>query len=99
MRETLPLPPTTGRVKNKEGSDLTVARHRRATPAKPVRIPVVAITDAHPRSAHLVTDEAFTAGCRAGRYLAACGAEVLTASLTTPERSHCKSCARWRAAQ
>ncbi|MGH3939919.1 MAG: hypothetical protein ACRDTG_15070 [Pseudonocardiaceae bacterium] len=76
-----------------------MARHRRTTPAKPTRVPVVAITDAHTHSAHLITDEAFAAGCRAGRYLATCGAEVLTASLTTPERGYCESCTRWRAAQ
>ncbi|MGH3939921.1 MAG: hypothetical protein ACRDTG_15080 [Pseudonocardiaceae bacterium] len=76
-----------------------MARHRRTTPAKPVRIPVLAITDARTRSAHLITDEAFTAGCRAGRYLAACGADVLAASLTTPECDYCDSCTRWRAVQ
>ncbi|MGQ0777300.1 MAG: hypothetical protein ACT4NY_23275 [Pseudonocardiales bacterium] len=76
-----------------------MARHRRTTQAKPVRVLVVAITDTRTRSAHLITDEAFAAGCRAGRYVAACGAEVFTASLTTPERGYCESCTRWRAAQ
>lgn len=79
-----------------------MARHRRTTPAKPakpVRLPVVAIADARTRRAHLITDEAFTSGCRTGRYVAACGTEVLAASLTTPECGYCEPCTRWRAAR
>ncbi|MGH3939516.1 MAG: hypothetical protein ACRDTG_12975 [Pseudonocardiaceae bacterium] len=42
---------------------------------------------------HLVSEEAMTAGRLAGCYLAVCGNPVLAASLTTPERSSCRSCA------
>lgn len=45
---------------------------------------------------HLVTDEAMTAGHRTGRYLALCGQQVLTASLTAPERTYCRTCAQRR---
>jgi hypothetical protein len=48
-------------------------------------------------TAHLVTEEAMAAGRPAGRYRAACGSEVLAASLTTPERGYCRSCRRGRA--
>lgn len=48
-------------------------------------------------TAHLVTEHAMAAGRRAGRYAAVCGAEVLAASLTAVERSHCRSCANRRA--
>lgn len=41
---------------------------------------------------HLVSDEAMAAGRRAGRYVAACGAEVIAASLTAPEFSRCRRC-------
>jgi len=43
--------------------------------------------------AHLVTDDASTAGRRSGRYKALCGAVVLAASLTTPDRGRCAVCA------
>ncbi|MGH3912459.1 MAG: hypothetical protein ACRDTC_03460 [Pseudonocardiaceae bacterium] len=42
---------------------------------------------------HLVTEEAMAAGRPTGCYLAVCGSPVLAASLTTPERSSCRSCA------
>jgi hypothetical protein len=42
---------------------------------------------------HLVTDESVVAHRHAGRYLAVCGAQVLEASLTTPERQRCRLCA------
>jgi hypothetical protein len=44
-----------------------------------------------------VTDEAIAAGRRAGSYVARCGAVVLAASLTMPERGQCRFCALWRA--
>lgn len=57
---------------------------------------VIEMTDARTLRAHLVTDDAFTAGrADAGRYVAACGVVVLPASLTTPETSYCASCAYW----
>ncbi len=46
---------------------------------------LLAVTDAG-GIAHLVTDDATAAG----RYLAACGTEVLAASLTTSESGHCR---------
>jgi hypothetical protein len=55
------------------------------------------MTDARTGVAHLVTDDAAAAGRRAGRYRAMCGADVLAASLTTPESGYCRSCAHWRA--
>lgn len=42
---------------------------------------------------HLVTEEAMAAGRLAGCYRAVCGSAVLAASLTTPERGSCRSCA------
>jgi hypothetical protein len=53
---------------------------------------VTAVTDARTHRAHLVTDEASTAGRRSGRYKALCGAIVLAASLTTPDRGRCDVC-------
>jgi hypothetical protein len=53
----------------------------------------IAMTDATTGTAHLVTDESVAAGRRAdGRYVAVCGAQVLAASLTMPERGQCQSC-------
>jgi hypothetical protein len=46
---------------------------------------------------HLVTDAVMAAGRRAGRYAAACGAEVLAASRTAPESSRCQRCRAVRA--
>ncbi|MGH3908205.1 MAG: hypothetical protein ACRDTE_29090 [Pseudonocardiaceae bacterium] len=51
-----------------------------------------AITDARTGGAHLVTEDAITAGRRTGHYLAACGTEVLPASLTTEADTFCLSC-------
>jgi hypothetical protein len=53
------------------------------------------MTDATTGTAHLVTDESVAAGHRAGGiYVAVCGAQVLAASLTMPERDQCQSCTR-----
>ncbi len=62
--------------------------------AEPHLIP---LTDVRTGGAHLVTHEAAAAGRPAGRYRAVCGAIVLAASLTTPERASCRACERWRA--
>lgn len=69
--------------------------HKRKRPAAAVEMTrVIAMTDARTRCAHLVTDAAAAAGrADAGRYVACCGDVVLAASLTTPESSHCDSCA------
>lgn len=53
------------------------------------------MTEVHTRSVHLMTDDAAVAGRRVGRYVAICGAEVLAASLATPESGYCRSCVRW----
>lgn len=55
---------------------------------------VLPMTDARTGEAHLVTEDAVIAARRAGGYPAVCGVEVLAASLTTPERGYCPSCAR-----
>jgi hypothetical protein len=39
-----------------------------------------------------LTDEAFAAGRRDGRYLALCGVDVLPAPLTAAEAHHCSGC-------
>lgn len=54
---------------------------------------VIAVTnDAGPT--HLVTEDRFTTGCRSGRFVALCGAQMLAASLTTEERERCSRCVR-----
>jgi hypothetical protein len=55
----------------------------------------IAFADGPTGIAHRVTDAAFAAGRRAeGRYVALCGAQVLTVSLTAPARFHCPACER-----
>lgn len=49
----------------------------------------VTLTEAGTGAAHLVTDEAMTAGLRSGRYPTVCGAQVLPASLTVPASGRC----------
>lgn len=56
---------------------------------------LLTITDAQ-GIAHLVTGESLAAGHRAGQYLAMCGQQVLTASVTTPERKRCQVCTQRR---
>jgi hypothetical protein len=59
--------------------------------------PVIAMTDARTRRAHLVVDAAVAVGrADAGRYVTLCGVVVLAASLTTPEASYYASCTYWR---
>ncbi|MDQ3153273.1 MAG: hypothetical protein M3R63_16680, partial [Actinomycetota bacterium] len=65
----------------------TVVAMIAATPPK-----VTDVTDARTHRSHLVTDDASTAGRRSGRYEALCGAIVLAASLTTPDRDRCDVC-------
>ncbi len=63
------------------------------TPVDTAPLRLIAMTDATTGTAHLVTDESVAAGRRAGgRYVAVCGAQVLAASLTMPERDQCQSC-------
>jgi hypothetical protein len=77
-----------------------MAGRRRGITTRSARTPVVTaplrpivMTDATTGTAHLVTDESVAAGRRAGgRYVAVCGAQVLAASLTMPERDQCQSC-------
>lgn len=56
---------------------------------------LLAVTDAEGIE-HLVTDVAMVAGRRAGRYVAACGADVIAASLTAPEFGRCRACRQQR---
>lgn len=56
--------------------------------------PLYSVTDAATLGAHWVAESAFIAGRRHGIYQTVCGAEVLTASLTAPERVYCKPCTR-----
>ncbi|MGH3914769.1 MAG: hypothetical protein ACRDTC_15375 [Pseudonocardiaceae bacterium] len=63
------------------------------------RVRVVAVTDAHTHQAHLMTDDAAMAGRHTGCYRTVCGELVSVASLTTPERDHCRRCEQWRAAR
>jgi hypothetical protein len=52
------------------------------------------MVDAETSVEHLITDESAVAHRHAGRYLAVCGAQVLAASLTAPQRSRCPACTR-----
>jgi hypothetical protein len=54
----------------------------------------IRIVDARTSMEHLITDESVAAHRHAGRYLAVCGAQVLAASLTAPQRSRCPACTR-----
>ncbi len=58
----------------------------------PLKLALTAVTDARTHRAHLVTDDASAAGRPSGRYKALCGAIVLAASLTTPDRGQCDTC-------
>jgi hypothetical protein len=77
-----------------------MAGRRRSVTTRSARTPVVtapprsiAMVDATTGTEHRVTDESVAAGRRAGgRYVAVCGAQVLAASLTMPERDQCQSC-------
>ena len=77
-----------------------MAGTRCSVTTRSTRIPVVtapprpiAMTDATTGTEHRVTGESVAAGCRVGgRYVAVCGARVLAASLTMPERDQCQSC-------
>jgi hypothetical protein len=70
-------------------------KHRRGaahTPA-PTRAPRhIGIVDSRTHIQHLMTHEVAAAHRHAGQYLALCGATVLAASLTTPERRRCQMC-------
>lgn len=54
---------------------------------------LVAVADAGGIT-HLVREDALRTGRHAGRFAAACGAEVLPASLSEPDRGHCGACYR-----
>jgi hypothetical protein len=73
-------------------------RHRRGAMHPPVpslhQHRPMRIVDARTSMEHLVTDESVAAHRHAGRYLAVCGAQVLAASLTAPQRSRCPACMR-----
>ena len=73
-----------------------MARHRRGgahRPAAPARARRhIRIVDARSHVQHLMTHEVAAAHRHTGSYLALCGAQVLAASLTTPERRRCVLC-------
>jgi hypothetical protein len=73
-------------------------RHRRGVTHRPMpsahQHRLIRIVDARTSMEHLVTDESVVAHRHAGRYLAVCGAQVLAASLTAPQRSWCSACTR-----
>ncbi len=75
-----------GRHRAAEGqtAQVVVPAQRRRRPA--------GIADARSQIEHLVTDEEFAAHRHAGRYLAVCGAQVLAASLSAPDRGRCRDC-------
>ena len=43
---------------------------------------------------HLVTEDRFRAGCRAGCFVAMCEAHILAAGLTVEELQRCSTCVR-----
>jgi hypothetical protein len=54
---------------------------------------VLSVVDTRSRESHLVAVDTAALHRRSGRYPALCGAEVITASLTTPAARHCRDCA------
>jgi hypothetical protein len=73
-------------------------RHRRGATHPPMpsahQHHLTGMVDAETSVEHLITDESAVAHRHAGRYLAVCGAQVLAASLTAPQRSRCPACTR-----
>jgi hypothetical protein len=73
-------------------------RHRRGAAHPPMpsahQHRPIRIVDARTSMEHLITDESVVAHRHADRYLAVCGAQVLAASLTAPQRSRCPVCTR-----
>lgn len=68
-------------------------RQRRGRPQLGLRPRVFAWVDLRTSVTHYLTPEAAAAGRRGGgRYIALCGAEVLTAGMTDPGRGTCPSC-------
>jgi hypothetical protein len=72
-------------------------KHRRGAVHRPAptRAPRhIGIVDSRTHIQHLMTHEIAAAHRHAGRYLALCGAQVLAASLTEPERRRCWMCSQ-----
>jgi hypothetical protein len=63
--------------------------------AAPHRSLPIEVTDGHTNVTHYVTDDEMSAGRAGGRYQAICGTRVLSASLATPMRRRCPTCAMW----
>lgn len=55
---------------------------------------VLSVVDTCTGESHLVAIETAALHRRSGRYPTLCGAEVPTASLTTPPARHCQDCAK-----
>lgn len=70
-----------------------MGRHRERRRRRRPALPYLAMTGADGVE-HLVSDDARAAGRLLGRYVAMCGAEVIAASLTLLESSHCEDCRR-----
>ncbi len=87
---------TTAKIGERDGRQTPRCCHPVDTDSRGPRTPrAIAMTDAATSAAHLVTDKSVAATRRAGSlYVAVCGAQVLAASLTTPERGQCQSCAK-----
>lgn len=61
----------------------------------PTRAPRhIGIVDSRTHIQHPMTHEIAAAHRHSDRYLALCGAQVLAASLTTPERRRCRLCSQ-----
>lgn len=60
---------------------------------------VQTMVDAQTLIEHLIALEDIAETRWQGRYTALCGAEVLAASMTTEERSHCRKCLRRQVAR
>lgn len=56
---------------------------------------MLSVVDARTGEAHQVTADSLDSGRVTGRYVAVCGAEVLTAILTAPLTRYCHFCAEW----
>ncbi|MGH3615717.1 MAG: hypothetical protein ACRDRK_24605 [Pseudonocardia sp.] len=53
---------------------------------------IVEMVDVTTLQAHLLPDDAVTAGRRGGHYIALCGTDVIPAAMVEPGRGSCRSC-------
>jgi hypothetical protein len=57
-------------------------------------VPVITMTGTDGQR-HYVTEDAAAGGRRSGRYVGACGREIIPASLTVTDGAPCRSCGLW----